>query len=265
VKWVGGKRQLLPLIKENLPAQINRYLEVFFGGGALFFNIEAQSSIINDINPELINVYQTIKDQHLELIKKLKKHKLKHSESYYYKVRALLPREMSRVERAARFIYLNKTCFNGLYRENSKGQFNVPCGRYTNPNIVDEENIQCLNKYFKETNVIIENMSYQDFLLKHAQAGDFIYLDPPYFPLKKNSFTKYNKTDFLENEQIKLANLFKELDQKGCKLLLSNSNTSFIKKLYKDFKIIEVSATRAINSNGQKRAKAKIEVLVKNY
>ncbi len=263
VKWAGGKRQIINILKEEIPAQFNTYIEPFVGGGALLFELLPEKAIINDINTELINAYKIIKNYPEQLIESLKRHK--NEEEYYYKIRALNPTKLTPIERASRFIYLNKTCFNGLYRENSKGQFNVPFGKYKNPKIVDTENIKAVSEYLNTADIKIFNTDYKE-ICKLAQAGDFIYLDPPYYPISKTaSFTKYTKYDFTEKDQEELAQIFKELDQKGCYVMLSNSNTNFIKELYKGYEIKEIQANRAINSKASGRKKANIEVLIKNF
>jgi DNA adenine methylase len=263
VKWAGGKRQIVRELIRNIPSNFNTYIEPFVGGGALLFELMPDKAIINDINTELINTYRVIRDYPQKLIESLKKHK--NEEKYYYQIRALNPKELSEVERASRFIYLNKTCFNGLYRENSKGQFNVPFGKYKNPKIVDEDNIFAVSEYLKEADITILNKDYKE-VCKLAKSGDFIFLDPPYYPMSKTaSFTKYTKYDFTEKEQIELSKLFKELDKKGCYVMLSNSNTDFIKSLYKEYDIKEMQANRVINSKADRRKKSNIEVLIKNF
>ncbi|WP_029521108.1 DNA adenine methylase [Persephonella sp. IF05-L8] len=263
VKWAGGKRQIIDILKREAPTEFNTYIEPFVGGGALLFELLPERAIINDINSELINAYKVIKDYPDQLIESLKLHK--NDKEYYYKVRALDPTKLSPVERASRFIYLNKTCFNGLYRENSKGQFNVPFGKYKNPKIVDEGNIKAVSEYLNTANIKIFNTDYKE-ICELADKGDFIYLDPPYHPISKtSSFTKYTKYDFTQKDQEELAQIFRRLDKKGCYVMLSNSNTNFIRHLYKDYKIIEIHASRAINSNAEGRKKAKIEVLIKNF
>ena len=263
VKWAGGKRQIINILTQEIPLNFINYIEPFVGGGALLFELLPEKAIINDINIELINAYLVIKNHPDKLIESLKKHK--NQEEYFYKIRALNPEKLTSIERASRFIYLNKTCFNGLYRENSKGEFNVPFGNYKNPKILDEENIKAISEYLNNANIKILNKDYKE-VCEMAQKGDFVYLDPPYYPLSKtSSFTKYTKYDFTEKDQKELSKIFKELDKKGCFVMLSNSNTDFIKELYKDYKIIEVHANRAINSNGNGRKKAKIEVLIKNF
>jgi DNA adenine methylase len=263
VKWAGGKRQLIKVLTNNLPPSYNRYIEPFVGGGALLFEVLPYKAIINDINTELINAYTVIKDDIDALIEDLKKHK--NEEEYYYKIRSLDTEKLSAVERASRFIYLNKTCFNGLYRENSKGKFNVPFGKYKNPKILDEENLRAVSEYLNTAEISILNLDYKE-VCKLAKKGDFVYLDPPYYPISKSSsFTKYHKLDFTERDQMELTEVFRELDRKGCYVMLSNSNTKFIKELYKEYEIWEVSANRFINCKGDKREKVNVEVLIKNY
>lgn len=262
IKWAGGKRQLLSQLLHHVPSEYNRYIEPFLGGGAMFLAVQPKQAIVSDINPEIINAFKVIKTDHKGLMKKL--NRMKNNEDYFYKVRKQKPADLSNTDRAARFIYLNKTCFNGLYRENSKGEFNVPFAHHENPSFFDENNMIDLHAYLNTSEVEFLCDDYKDILAK-AQKGDFIYLDSPYYPLKKNSFTKYFKSDFSEKDHKELAALFRELDKKGCFVLMSNSNTKFVKDLYKDFKIIEIEARRSINSKGTGRQKDKIEVFIKNY
>ncbi|RLJ71586.1 DNA adenine methylase [Hydrogenivirga caldilitoris] len=263
VKWAGGKRQLLRVLIANVPKTFNTYIEPMVGGGALLFELMPERGIISDINYELINAYRVIRDNVDELIESLKKHR--NEESYFYKVRAQNPEKLSPVERASRFIYLNKTCYNGLYRENSKGEFNVPFGKYKNPKICDEENLRAVSEFLNSSHVQILCQDYKD-TCELAKKGDFVYLDPPYHPLSKTaSFTKYNRYDFTEEDQIELSKVFRELDKKGCYVMLSNSNTEFVKKLYKGYQIEEIEAGRAINCKGEGRKRDKIELLIRNF
>ncbi|MCS6873777.1 MAG: DNA adenine methylase [Pyrinomonadaceae bacterium] len=263
VKWAGGKKQLLKLIKERAPYSYRRYIEPFVGGGALLFELLPKRAIVNDINEELINAYLAIRDNLYELIDSLKQHN--NSEEYYYYMRSLKPNELNRIERASRFIYLNKTCYNGLYRENSKGEFNVPFGKYKNPKIVDEQNLRAVSYYLDSEDITIICSDYKE-VCHMATSGDFVYLDPPYYPLNRSSsFTKYTRHDFTEKDHTELAYIFRELDRKGCKVLLSNSNAEFIKNLYKGYIIEEVEAIRAINCKGSGRKKSKLEIIVRNY
>lgn len=269
IKWAGGKVQLLEQFESLFPKKFNRYLEPFIGSGAVFFYIiqkfNLSEIIISDINEELINSYELIKDDVERLIVELKQHKEYHmvkGKKYYLTIRATNPNSLPILERAARFIYLNKTCFNGLFRVNSKGKFNVPMGSYKNPDIVQEEKLRLVSKLLK--NVTIKAMSFEK-VLNLAKKDDFIYFDPPYYPLKKGkSFTTYTKDTFLEEQQQKLAEVFKKLDKKGCFVMLSNSDTKFIKDLYHNFNIHFVQATRMINCDSKKRGKIN-EIVVTNY
>lgn len=265
VKWAGGKKQLIEQFKPLFPKNIKRYIEPFIGGGAVLFyileNYKPEEVIIFDINEELINTYKIIKDDVESLIIELKKLKSLHSKEHYYEIRSENPQLLSNLTRASRFIYLNKTCFNGLYRVNSKGGFNVPIGSYKNPLVCPEDDLRKISKLLKNVKIINDDFSK---CLEYAQEEDFIYFDPPYYPLKKSSFTTYAKNKFLDEEQKELKNVFSKLDKKGCKVMLSNSDTEFIKNLYGDYPIKEVKATRMINSNAKNRGKIN-EVVVRNY
>jgi len=271
VKWVGGKRGLLSQIIPLIPKEFNNYFEPFVGGGALFFELYSLGLLkdkkvyLFDINSELINAYNVVKNNPIKLINNLKELKEKHSKEHYYDVRAwdrednFLQR--SEIERAARFIYLNKTCFNGLYRVNSKGYHNVPIGHYKNPNICDELVIYNASEALQSA--IILNTLYKD-VMKHASKDDFVYFDPPYYPLTPtSSFTSYSEFNFLDKEQIELFEVFKKLDEKECKVAHSNSDTEFIKNLYQEFYIKEMQANRFINSKSSGRGKIS-EILVRN-
>ena len=267
LKWVGGKRQLLPQIEKHVP-DYNRYFEPFIGGGAVLFELCPKSATINDFNPELTNLYKVIKTKHKKLIELLKIHKQNNSEEYFYEIRGLDRLEdyakLSDVERAARLIYMNKVCYNGLYRVNSSGFFNAPYGKYENPAIFDESNIEEVHKYLKTNDIRILT---GDFAAAVADAvpGDFIYFDPPYAPLSATAnFTSYSSTGFSADDQRRLKVLCDELNDKGIKFLLSNSNCEFIRDLYKDYEIEMVDAKRAINCKGSGRGTIK-EVLVRNY
>ena len=262
IKWAGGKSQLLAQMAKYFPPkdQINRYFEPFLGGGAVFFHLQHPKSYLSDTNKNLVELYETVKNNVEDLIKALRKHKNEHD--YFYEIRAQKPVELSPVERAARFIYLNKTCFNGLYRENSKGEFNVPFGKYKNPAICDAEGLRSASLALKSAKI-----SHGEFhsVLSKAKTTDFIYFDPPYQPLSKtSSFTSYTANGFGENEQRDLADTFRELADRGCFVMLSNSDTPLIRELYKDYSIYEIQASRAINSNAAGRGKI-TELLVVNY
>ncbi len=264
LKWAGGKRQLLFQIDQYIPKSFNKYFEPFVGGGALFFYLLPENAILNDINQDLINTYRVIKENVSELITSLKKHK--NEEEYFYKIRSVDRnltefKTWSDVEKASRIIYLNRCCYNGLYRVNSKGYFNAPFGKYKNPKICDEDNLKLVQKVLK--NVKLMNNSFE-FCLNYAKKGDFIYFDPPYVPISESAnFTSYTRSSFKEEDQIKLFNVFKELDQKGCKLILSNSYNEFILELYKNYQLNIVYAKRAINSDPDKRGEIK-EILITN-
>lgn len=266
LKWVGGKRQLIAEIEPLLPSRISTYYEPFVGGGALFFHKQPTKAVINDYNAELINVYETIRDDVDALIGHLATHE--NESEYFYEIRALDRQEgfneLSKVERASRVIYLNKTCFNGLYRVNSSGEFNTPFGRYKNPNIINDTVLKAVSNYLQKNEIKLLSGDFEDSL-KGARKGSFVYLDPPYDPISKSSnFTGYVQGGFGNDEQIRLRNACINLDRKGVKFLLSNSSTAFMKDLYKEFKIVEVGASRHINSVGSKRGEV-TEILVRNY
>lgn len=268
LKWVGGKRQLMPSIVEHLPENIkeHKYIEPFIGGGAVLFNLQPKNAIINDFNEELINVYQVIKNNLDELIADLKKHK--NETEYFYSIRSLDRngefKKLTAVQRASRIIFLNKTCFNGLYRVNNAGEFNSPFGRYKNPNIVNEPTLKAVNKFLNSNNIEIKSGDYSE-ILKQTDKKCFVYLDPPYHPISESSnFTGYVQGGWNIYDQIDLKTACDELDKKGVKFLLSNSSADFIKDLYKDYKITIVKANRAINSNGADRGEVD-EVLIRNY
>lgn len=270
IKWVGGKRQLLNQFKSlglyppiNFNPKVNSYFEPFIGGGAVFFDLLPEKAILSDLNNELITTYNVIKHDADSLIQDLKKHK--YEKEYFLKIRSLKTESLSNIEVASRFIFLNRTCFNGLYRVNSKGEFNVPFGKYNNPLICDEVNLRRVSKSLK--NVEIINQDYKE-VSKKAKKGDFIYFDPPYFPINAtSSFTSYTKENFLEKEQIELRDLFKNLSDRGCFVMLSNSDTPFINSIYQEIgvaKINYIQAGRSINSNSNKRGKIS-EVVITNY
>ena len=270
VKWAGGKTQLLEVIESHLPETFNRYFEPFVGGGALLFKLQPKAFSINDSNEELICVYKCLENNELfELLKnELLKHEENHSEEHYYKVR-----EMDKLEgfnnlpiyvRAGRMIYLNKACFNGLYRVNSKGYFNVPSGKKKVVNCFDKKTFDNLNLFFKNRKPVITSIDFEE-AVKNAKAGDFVYFDPPYDTWEeKNSFTSYDKNAFGKEEQIRLAKVFKELSDKGVYVMLSNHNTKFINELYKGFHITVVPAKRMINSKADGRGEVE-EVIITNY
>lgn len=261
VKWAGGKTQIMERLLSNKPSFFNRYVEGFVGGGALLFKLNHPHPLINDSNEELINCFKVIRDYPGEIINSLGKHK--NEKEYFYGIRSKDPSELSNVERASRFIYLNRTCYNGLWRVNKNNQFNTPFGKYKNPKILNEGLLWSVSRFLKK--VGIHCMDFERFLTRYAQKGDFVYLDPPYHPISKYSdFRRYTHSFFGEEDQRRLAKTFKKLDGKGCKLLLSNSHSRLIKELYSEFTILTIRARRNINKNPEGRTPIK-EVLVKNY
>ena len=271
VKWAGGKRQLLAELEKSFPKQFGTYFEPFLGGGALLFDLLAKKPnlkcSVSDLNSDLVLAYVTIRDKLGRLIESLENHSKnyhKDSTGYYYEVRKQEPK--SQIEKVSRLLFLNKTCFNGLYRVNSKGKFNVPLGRYTNPNIVNRENLTTVSKFLQSDKIKISCRDFES-ILNDAKKGDFVYFDPPYQPVSDTAnFTSYTHRDFTEDDLQRLADLAHQLNSKGCYVLLSNSNTKIVKKLFssKKWKVKEISVNRAINSNSQKRTGHK-EVLIKNY
>lgn len=264
IKWVGGKRQLMEDIKKNMPKEYNKYFEPFIGGGALFFELKQEEAIINDYNHELTNLYEIIKNKPKELIKDLAKHQ--NTEEYYYSIRELDRKpnykRMSNVKKASRFIFLNRTGYNGLYRVNKQGQNNVPFGRYTEPKILDKENILACSETLKSTIILTGDF---ENIKEYIKKGDFVYFDPPYTPLNATSnFTAYTDKGFDDNMQFRLKKLCDYINSIGAYFLLSNSYTDFILNLYSEYKIVTVEANRALNCKANGRGKIK-EVLVRNY
>ena len=265
LKWVGGKRQLLSEIIPLIPEKYSTYVEPFVGGGAVFFELQPKKAIINDMNSELINVYRVIRDKSDELIEILETHAANHNEDYFYKIRSLDREEgyneLDDVTKAARIIYLNKTCYNGLYRVNASGQFNTPFGRYKNPKIVDSITIKAMSKYLKRKSIRICEGDYKQ-VLKTLRKPAFVYLDPPYQPLSaSSSFTSYTGEGFSFEDQKELKVECDKLRKKGISFVQSNSDCPEIRELYSDYKIITVKAKRNINSKGNARGEIN-EVLI---
>ncbi|MDM8313094.1 DNA adenine methylase [Clostridium cadaveris] len=267
LKWVGGKRQLMDEIRQLVPKSYTTYYEPFIGGGAVLFDLQPDKAVVNDINGELINLYEIIKNDVDALIEDLKRHE--NTSEYFYNIRELdrnkeVYEGLSSVEKASRIVYLNKTCFNGLFRVNKAGEFNTPFGKYKNPNIVDEVTLRAVNKYFNRAKIKITNNDFEE-CLKGIRKGSFVYLDPPYDPVSNSAnFTGYDKGGFNRDEQVRLKKICDKLNKRGVKFLLSNSSTDFIKELYKEYDIKIVKAKRAINSNGDSRGDVD-EVLIRNY
>lgn len=267
VKWVGGKRSLIKQLMRRLPDCFNAYYEPFVGGGALFFALRsitgggADSFCLSDINLDLITAYQVIQRDAEPLIAKLRQHAQKHNREYYYRTRKQHHLE-DRIETAARFIYLNKTCFNGLWRVNSKGEFNVPMGSDPKPAICQEDNLRACHDALQDVDV-----RWQDFRKTRAGKGDLVYFDPPYHPLNAtSSFTSYAVNGFTPQDQTELRDFCLALHQRGVKLMVSNSDTAFIHELYQSpiFNIATVQAPRMVNRNPDKRG-AVNELLITNY
>ncbi|WP_298839738.1 DNA adenine methylase [uncultured Clostridium sp.] len=266
LKWAGGKRQLLSEISKYIPKGIKNYYEPFIGGGAVLFHLQPKRATINDFNSELINVYTVIRDNLEELIIDLQKHR--NEEEYFYNTRGLdrTPEfdTLTNIQKASRIIYLNKTCYNGLFRVNLSGEFNTPFGKYKNPNITNDIALKAVSKYLNENNITFLNGDFEE-ALHGIRKGSFVYFDPPYYPISdSSSFTGYTLDGFSKKDQERLKKLCDKLTKQGVKFLLSNSSAPFILELYKDYNIEFVKANRNINSNGAKRGEIN-EVLVSNY
>src|ERR671931_611819 len=274
VKLAGGKTQLLSQLYAFAQPEFDRYFEPFLGGGALFFYLISDknkrfTAYLSDINSELINSYIAVKDNVEKLIKFLKLHEIRYKKApveYYYRLRSK-DELVNNTERAARFIALNRTCYNGLYRVNRNGKFNVPLGRYKNPIICNSLNLRNVSLALRYSKATIKVSDYKKILLENAKEADFIYLDPPYNPVSPTAyFTRYTNTGFSDQDQKELADVYRELNDRNCKILLSNSSTPLVKELYSDFSKYtkEVEAIRAINCKGSKRGGHK-ELIIRNY
>ncbi len=270
VKWAGGKRQLIPTLSKHFPKSYGTYFEPFLGGGAVLFHLlsenPSQKCSVSDLNSDLVLSYITIRDKVEDLIASLKKHSKNYfvdKSTYYYEVRGKEPKDQ--IAKTSRLIFLNRTCFNGLYRVNSKGKFNVPLGRYSNPNIVNEENLRTISRSLQSRKISIKCQDFSS-VLDQAKKGDFVYFDPPYQPVSKTAnFTSYTNRDFNLDDLKRLAELCYDLDSKECKVVLSNSNTKDVKSFFdKSWKVKEVEVNRAINSDSKKRT-GHSELVVKNF
>lgn len=271
VKWAGGKGQLMPQIIRLIPTRFARYFEPFLGGGAVFFQIASsdRNAFLSDINTELIDAYKVIKNHVEELISALIYHQNQYNKSpkkYYYHLRDST-RVMNKIDKAARFITLNKTCYNGLYRVNRNGLFNVPIGRYKNPIICDADNLRNTSVVLKRTGSYLGVSDYRKILVEKAEKDDFVYLDPPFYPISNTAnFTSYTNNGFSLHDQKELATIFNELTGKGCKVLLSNSNTEEIRRLYSNYSHLTqvINVNRSINAIASKRV-GHTELLIRNY
>lgn len=269
VKWAGGKRQIIDKLKEYIPDEFNTYYEPFIGGGALLFELSPKKAVINDSNKELMNVYNCLCDE--EKFKKmcnlLNRYEIEHSEKFYYEIRNKDRNQnsynkLSDYTKAARTIYLNKACFNGLYRVNSKNEFNVPFGKKNKINTYEGNNLITISNYLTMNDIKILCTDFET-CVKDAKKGDFVYFDPPY-DSDTITFNSYTENGFDKNEQIRLAKVYKDLDKRGVYVMLSNHNTTLINELYKDYNIHIIEAKRNINSNGKKRGKVE-ELIITNY
>jgi DNA adenine methylase len=268
IKWVGGKRQLLPELRRHIPVTFNHYYEPFIGGGALLLDLQPEKATICDLNPELVNAYTVVRDNFNLLKWYLEQHKENHDEIYYYKIRdydrdTYRFRLIPPVQKAARFIYLNKTCYNGLWRVNKKGQNNTPIGSNKGKlaqNVFNCENLWRVSDYLQGKEIF-----QADYKQINPSYGDFVYFDPPYYPVAlKPNFTAYTALDFNGECHMELKQFIDILTERGVKVLLSNSNADFIRELYQGYEIIEVDAARLVNSRVSGRGKVK-ELLIKNY
>lgn len=268
VKWAGGKRQILDKLNKYIPTKYDTYYEPFIGGGALLFDLSPKKAVINDSNQELMNVYNVLLDydKYSKMCKLLNKYEANHSEEFYYEIRNMDKektfKRLSDYKKAARTLYLNKSCFNGLYRVNKKGEFNVPFNKNKKVNTYDGENLLTIHYYFSTNDIKIECKDFEESV-KNAKKGDFVYFDPPY-DSDTNTFNSYTEEGFGKEEQRRLARVFKELSDRGVYVMLSNHNTLLVRELYKDYNIHIIEAKRSINSKGSKRGNVE-EVIITNY
>lgn len=260
LKWAGGKSRLLVDLRSCVPQRYGRYIEPFVGGGAFFFDLAPTEATLSDSNAELISCYQVVRDMPDELIQALSHYRV--SESEFYRVRALQPDSLPAVERAARFIYLNKTCYNGVYRVNKRGQFNTPFGHYKSVALVDKSNLHQASALLQSAELVCQD--YQT-VLSYAKKNDFVYLDPPYMPVSKYAdFKRYTKEFFYEGDHERLAEVFTELSNRGCLVLLSNSYHPKIAELYSGHHQKKVEVPRFVNCRGNGRGNV-TELLISNF
>ena len=269
VKWAGGKRQILSYLLDNMPKKYRHYYEPFVGGGALLMSLHPNHATINDSNKDLICIYKCLRSKRLFKLfyKTCKEHEANHNEDYYYLIRDMDKKKGYKKYpvyiKAARCVYLNKACFNGLYRVNSKGQFNVPSGKYEKVSCFDDNNIHELHKYFSKKKPVILCEDFEK-AIRTAKKSDFVYFDPPYDSIKEQSFISYTADGFDKKEQIRLKEVCDRLTKLGVYVMVSNANTAFINDLYKDYKIKVIEAKRSINSKADGRGKVE-EVIITNY
>ncbi len=250
LKWAGGKTQMLGELMPRVPKTYGRYIEPFFGGGALFFSLKPENAIIADSNPELINMYLQVANYVDDVIEYLQKYE--NTSEMFYEVRSLDWQTLPKVEAAARTIYLNKTCFNGLYRVNRSGQFNTPFGKYKNPKICDVDALRLASEALRKADILCGD--YILVLEHYAQPGDFVFLDPPYLPISENSdFKRYTKEQFYEDDHVELAKMIDSLHERGCYVILTNSNHPLVHQLYEQYKIEVIQTKRHISCHGDTR------------
>lgn len=269
VKWAGGKRQIIDKLMKFVPDEFDTYYEPFIGGGALLFELAPKKAVINDSNVELMNVYKCIKDEvkFTKMCNELNHYEAKHSKDFYLEIRSL-DRDKSKFHRiadyrrAARTVYLNKSCFNGLYRVNSKNEFNVPFNKKLKVNTYDGQNLGIIHSYLNFNDVKILSVDFEE-AVRDCKKGDFIYFDPPY-DSDKGVFNSYTEDGFGKEDQKRLADVYKKLADRGCYVMLSNHNTRLVQELYGEFNIHVIEAKRSINANGKKRGKVE-EVIITNY
>jgi DNA adenine methylase len=253
IKWVGGKTRLLEQLEGFFPVDFARYHEPFVGGGAVFFRVQPRRAMLSDVNPRLVNAWRAVRDQPWDVIDRLEHHRQRHEAPYYYAARTRFNRGegLQPLDQAALFIYLNKTCFNGLYRENRRGEFNVPVGRYTNPGVYDIANILAVSERLQGVDLRVGSF---ETVLERAEPGDFIYFDPPYVPVSAtSSFTGYVGAGFDHRLQERLRDVFGALVDRGCSVVLSNSDCEYVRELYGAWRVETVEAPRSINSRGDRR------------
>ncbi len=265
VKWVGGKGRLLAQLEPLLPSGVERmrHVEPFAGGAAMFFARRPSRALLCDVNPALVNTYQMVRDRVDDVIDELEQHASRHDKDHYYRVRERYNRGRDDgAARAAMFIYLNKTCFNGLHRVNKRGEFNVPAGRYVNPRILDHDGLRAASLQLRHADIRCASF---ESLLADARPGDFVYFDPPYEPVSHTAnFTSYAQDGFTKEDQTRLRDVYSALTRRGCRCMLSNSDVPFIRELYRDFRIDTVAAPRAVSCDAKTRGLVS-EVVVRNY
>lgn len=265
VKWAGGKTRILEDLLERRPGEFGRYYEPFLGGGAMFFRLAPENATLSDLNPNLINTYRCVAWHVEAVIKRLRVHKREHCQEYYYDMRERWNqgRLRSDVVRAAAFIYLNKTCFNGLYRVNRRGQFNVPMGRYSNPTICEDDKLRTASRVLQRADITHSSF---DERIDDAVAGDFVYFDPPYDPVTRTaSFTSYTSASFDGSDQRHLADVVGDLTRRGVQVMVSSSDTPYVRELYRDYQIDRIDAPRAINSRASARGAVSELVITNGY